>query len=104
MENSFILTDSRNKFEEKEVGVTIVNGYATVLSYNLPTKWCQIAYLGTNELNIFKKLLSKQDFNTKYLLTFEILNKILENGGSFKCFDIGNGFIKEIDNLKDISQ
>jgi choline kinase len=103
MDRSFILIDSQNKFEEKEVGITSVDGFASVLSYNLPVKWCQVAYLSVNELNIFKKLLNKQDFTTKYLLTFEIINKIIENGGSFKCFDIGNSFIKEIDNLKDIN-
>lgn len=103
MSSSFILVDNKNKFDEKEVGVTIVNESASVLSYNLPTKWCQIAYLSANELNIFKRLLNRQDFTTKYLLSFEIINKIIENGGSFRCFDIGDNFIKEIDNLKDIN-
>lgn len=103
MRSSFLLTENKNKFEDKEVGITIVNGYASVLSYNLPTKWCQIAYLNATELDIFKKLLTRQDFNTKYLLTFEIINKIIENGGKFRCFDIEDSFIKEVDNLKDIN-
>jgi len=103
MRSSFLLTENKNKFEDKEVGITVVNGYASVLSYNLPTKWCQIAYLSATELDIFKKLLARQDFNTKYLLTFEIINKIIENGGKFRCFDIEDSFIKEVDNLKDIN-
>jgi hypothetical protein len=37
------------------------------------------------------------------MLTFEIINKIIELGGSFSCIDIGNSFIKEIDSLKDIN-
>lgn len=103
LNESFILVDNSNKFESKEVGVTVVDGKATVLSYDLPTKWCQICFLATNELNILKRLFLKQDFNSKYLLTFEIINNIIENGGKFNCYDTGNYFIKEIDTLKDIN-
>ena len=102
-DRSFLLVDNLNKFEEKEVGVTVVNDQATVLSYSLSTKWCQIAFITGNEMNILRRLLARQDFNTKYLLTFEILNKIIEMGGAFHCYDIGSSFIKEIDNLKDIT-
>ena len=92
-----------NKFEEKEVGVTVVNNKATVLSYNLTTKWCQIAYLAPNETAILRKMFARSDFNAKFLLTFEIINKIIEMGGSFTCYDIENSYIKEIDSLKDIN-
>ena len=103
MQESFLLIDKSGKFEEKEVGLTVVNNKATVLSYNLPTKWCQIAFIAENELSILKKLFMKTDFNAKFMLTFEIINKIIENGGNFNCFDIGNNFIKEIDSLKDLN-
>ena len=103
LNESFLLVDNQNKFEDKEVGITVVNGKATVLSYDLQTKWCQIGFLATEELNILKRLFLKSDFNPDYLLTFEIINKIIENGGKFNCYDIGNSFIKEIDTLKDIS-
>lgn len=103
MDQSFLLVDSGNQFEEKEVGITIVDGAATVLSYSLPTKWCQIAYLAENELCILKKLMMKNDFSSKTFLTFEVINKIIENNGKFNCFEIGKGFIKEIDSLKDIN-
>lgn len=102
-DKSFILVDSSNKFDEREVGVTIVNNFATILSYNLPTKWCQMGFITGKEFEIVKKLFAKQDFNSKYLLTFEIINKIIELGGNFCCFDIGSAFIKEIDSLKDIN-
>ncbi len=103
MDKSCLLIDNSGKIEEKEVGVTVVDGRATVLSYNLPTKWCQIAYLSQNETNILRKLLVRTDFNTRYLLTFEIINKMIEFGASFDCIDIEDGFIKEIDSLKDIN-
>ena len=73
------------------------------MSYTLPIKWCQIAYFTGNEINILRRLLVKPDYNTKYLLTFELINKIIELGGIFKCVDIKDGFIKEIDSLKDIN-
>lgn len=103
MDQSFLLVDSGNQFEEKEVGITIVDGVATVLSYSLPTKWCQIAYLAESELCILKKLMMKNDFPSKTFLTFEVINKIIENNGKLNCFEIGKGFIKEIDSLKDIN-
>lgn len=103
LNESLLLVDSGNKFEEKEVGVTVVNGKATVLCYNLHTKWCQIAFLAEQEVAILRKILLKNDFNSKFLLTFEIINKIIEAGGSFKCVEIEDSFIKEIDSLKDIS-
>lgn len=102
-DKSFILIDSSGQISEKEVGATVVENKLTVLSYNLPIKWCQIAYFSKPECDILKKLLVKQDFDTKYLLTFEILNKMIELGAEFQCFDIKNNFIKEIDSLKDMN-
>ncbi len=103
MDKSCILVDRSNKIEEKEVGVTIVDNKATVLSYNLPIKWCQIAYLNTNDTNLLRRLLIRSDYDTRHLLTFEIINKMIEFGSEFECIDIENNFIKEIDSLKDIN-
>lgn len=103
LNQSCLLIDTNGKFDEKEVGVTVVNQVATVLSYNLPIKWCQIAYLAEKEMNILRKLLLRNDINYKFMLTFEIINKIIELGGSFACIDIEKSFIKEIDSLKDIN-
>lgn len=97
---SFVLTS--NLIADKEVGLTSVNNVASIFSYNLPLKWAQIAFLRDAELEILKKLFLKDD-DYKYNLTFEILNKIIENGGNFKVIDIGNTYIKEIDNIKDIT-
>lgn len=102
-DKSFVLVDSSGQMSEKEVGATVVEDKLTVLSYNLPTKWCQIAYLNKPECDILRKLLIRQDFDTKYLLTFEVLNKMIELGANFQCFDIKNNFIKEIDSLKDMN-
>jgi choline kinase len=103
MDKSALLFDKANRIEEKEVGITIVDGKATMLSYNLPIKWCQIAYLNTNDTNLLRRLLVRSDFDTRHLLTFEIINKMIEFGSEFECIDIENNFIKEIDSLKDIN-
>ena len=100
---SFILVDSSGQILEKEVGITSVNDKLTVMSYDLPVKWCQIAYFNKNETEILRKLLVKQDFETRHLLTFEIINKMLELGADIECVDINTNFIKEIDSLKDIN-
>ena len=102
--NSCVLIDSNGSMEEKEVGVTFdANKNASIFSYNLPTKWCQVAYLNSTEVLILRKILLRNDIDFKYLLTFEILNKLIEFGGNMKCIDIKNTFIKEIDSLKDIN-
>ena len=98
-----MLVDKSNQIEEKEVGVTVVDDKATVLSYNLPIKWCQIAYLNANDTALLRRILLRSDFDTRHLLTFEIINKMIEFGAEFECIDIGNNFIKEIDSLKDIN-
>ena len=103
MNNSFLITDDKNQFEDKEVGVTVVNNKATFLSYNLDTKWCQIAYLNQEAVTTLRKLFIKPEFETRYLLTFEIINKLIDSGIIFNCFDTNGNFIKEIDSLKDLN-
>jgi choline kinase len=96
---SFVLTS--NMFADKEVGLMNINGYVSIFSYSLPTKWAQIAFLRDKELDLLKKIyLKDEDF--KYNLTFEMLNKVIDAGGTFKVVDIQDSPIKEIDNIKDI--
>lgn len=103
MSKSWLLSASNSKMEEKEVGIIKINNVATVMSYDALEKWCQIAYLCSNEMSILKKLFMRPEYDSKYLLTFEIINDIIENGGNFNVLDIGNAFIKEIDSLKDLN-
>lgn len=96
---SFVLTSCL--FNQKEVGLTVVNEYVTIFSYSLSTKWAQIVFLAEKELDILRKIYLK-DEDMKYNLTFEMLNKVIEGGGQFKAIDIKNSYIKEIDTIKDI--
>lgn len=98
---SFALINT--SFNEKEVGVTVVDKYISIFSYGVETKWSQIAFLRNNELEILRKLILKNDFNGKYLLSFELLNKVIELGGKIKPIMISGNKIKELDSMKDIT-
>jgi choline kinase len=102
---SFILVDNQNRFDSKEVGVTVDNNNtANILSYGLNTKWCQIAYITGKELKIAKNLFNKFEEHDKKMLSFEVLNKMISMGACFKCHEPKNMKIIEIDRIKDISK
>lgn len=101
---SFIITDSNNRFHEKEVGVTINDaGIAEILSYGLPTKWGQIAFFTGKELKILKSIFYKFNTINKKLLSFELLNEVIMMGGTFKCYEPNDMSILEIDCIKDLN-
>jgi choline kinase len=99
---SFIIVDSKNQIADREVGVTYVNGWATILSYGLQTKWGQIAFITGKELAILKSICLKNDESLKQKLTFEVINMILTKGGKFKCYEPMDMSIIEIDCMKDL--
>ena len=99
---SFILYEDRGMIDEKEIGVTVINNNATILSYGLEEKWCQIAYLHKRELKILRNIFSNFTKHDKKMLTFEIINKIIELGGSFQAKKLDRAKIVEIDCIKDI--
>ena len=97
---SFVLINTT--FNEKEVGVNIIDKRVAIFSYGLETKWSQIAFLRNEELEILRKLILKNDFKGKYLLTFELLNEVISLGGKFKPFMVNGNKVKELDSTKDI--
>jgi choline kinase len=99
---SFLILDVNNDMDEKEVGVTINKKNVTVLSYGLSKKWCQICFLTGKELKIAKNIFSKFEKVDKKMLSFEILNKIIESGGSFGYYENSNSHVVEIDCIKDL--
>jgi len=103
-DKSFIVVDTKKRFENKEVGVTIANNSkATFFSYGLDTKWCQIAFLTGKEFKIARNLFNKFEPHDKKMLSFEILNKMISLGASFECYEPKNMKIVEIDRIKDIA-
>lgn len=100
--NSFIVVDNNNNIREDEVGVTTSNEKVSILSYGLATKWAQIAYFTKKEYSILKSLFIKYDEKDKKKLSFEIINSVIEMGGSFNCYEPKNMKITEIDRIRDI--
>jgi choline kinase len=99
---SFILYEDRGMIDEKEIGVTVIKNNATILSYGLEDKWCQIAFLQKKELKILRSIFSNFSKHDKKMLTFEVINKIIELGGSFQAKKLNRAKIVEIDCIKDI--
>lgn len=95
---SFLIVDTKNQIKDKEVGLIINDGIAANLSYGLKTKWCQIAFFTGQELSMLKQI---KDKNISNLFLFEIINKIIDMGGTFECYEPKNMKIIEIDCVKD---
>lgn len=100
---SFLIIDGNNNIEDKEVGVTVNKNSVSILSYGLKKKWCQICYLTGKELRILKNIFSKFKESDKKMLSFELLNKVIENGGTFQYYENSESKIVEIDCIKDIN-
>lgn len=103
-DKSFVIIDTKKRFNTKEVGLTVGgNSKATFFSYGLETKWCQIAFFTGKEFKIAKNLFNKFETHDKKMLSFEILNKMISLGASFECYEPRNMKIVEIDRIKDIA-
>ena len=100
---SFLVLDTNNDMDEKEVGATVNEKHVSILSYGLSKKWCQIFYLTGRELKILKNIFSKFKTQDKKMLSFELLNKVIENGGSFNFYEKKGSRVVEIDCIKDLN-
>ncbi len=98
---SFVLASS-SMMNDREVGVTRVKNKATIFSHGLDLKWCQIVYLCGKELKLLRQLFIKHSEETKKMLTFEVLNLIINKGGNIKVIEPQDGSILEIDCMKDL--
>lgn len=99
---SFVVYEDRGMMDEKEIGLTIMKNKATILSYGLEKKWCQAAFFKGKELKILRNIFSTFSNQDKKMLTFEIINKIIDSGGSFQAQRLEKSKIIEIDCIRDI--
>jgi choline kinase len=99
---SFILIDTKQRMKDKEVGVTLHNDEATILSYGLDTKWCQIAFFTGLELELLRSICVKTKPEYKNMFTFEAINKVIDMGGSFICLEPKSMSLMEIDYIRDL--
>jgi len=102
-DKSFLIVDNQNQINSKEVGITIVNKRATILSYGLTTKWCQMAYITGKEFETIKNIYLRGNETIKKMLLFEIINLAISKGGSFICHEPENMSILEIDCMRDLA-
>tara|TARA_R110002020_G_scaffold464684_1_gene685567 strand:+ start:8234 stop:8917 length:684 start_codon:yes stop_codon:yes gene_type:complete len=97
---SCIVTTDQGMGDE-EVGCVIdKHNKLTNLMYDLPSKWGQIALFVDKELELLKQLCWDEKNSTKF--GFEIINQIMDKGGSFTCVYDKNIKIVDIDSSKDI--
>ena len=101
-EKSFVIVDNQNRFKDSEVGLTKNQERLSILSYGLPEKWAQIAFVTGNEYEILRSIFNKYEAQDKKRLSFEIINTIIEMGGKFACYEPRGMKITEIDRIKDI--
>ena len=95
-----VVVDSKSRFKENEVGVTIVDGLVTNFAYGLPNKWSQIAYFENESFEVLKSLCSDKRKNKLY--PFELFNIIINNGINVKAKEPKGLLIREVDSLKDL--
>jgi hypothetical protein len=85
LKESTLVVDQKNSMLSDDVGVTVVDEYATIMSFAIRhPKWCRFAFFTGRELKLLKAFISDRNNNKLYL--FEALNFIMEKGGKFKAF------------------
>jgi hypothetical protein len=81
--SSTLVVDEHSRMLKDDIGATIVNGEATILSMTLPVKWCKIAYFENKEANLLRQFCANRDNGKMFL--YECLNEILIKGGKFQA-------------------
>ena len=72
------------------------------MMYDLPDKWGQIAYFQGLELGYLKEIVWNR--NNSRLFGFEVINKIIERGGTFECQKTEKIKLIDVDTSKDIER
>ena len=101
-DGSCAVVDTKSRFKNEEIGVTVVNDKISSFAYGLDTKWAQIIYLTGTELNIFRELCFDRKKNRLY--PFEILNMVINRGGKIKAIEPDEMEILEVDSLRDLQK
>jgi choline kinase len=97
---SCVIINTDKQIRDFKVGVTVVDGYISRFSYGLPIKWGQITYLAGKEVKLFRAASNLQEHKKYY--GFELLNIVLEQGGTLKAVEPDDMKLYEIDSSKDI--
>ena len=101
-EESKVVVDLGRNIRDEEVGVLFNKEVVTNFSYAIDQKWCQIAYLAPHEMALFEDISSKKEHDRWF--GYEVLNEVIEQGGSFLPVEQSGMKIAEIDNPRDLRQ
>jgi len=99
---SCLIYDSNDQIDANNIGVTIVDNFATTFSYDIPTKWCHIVYLSQRETKMLKTLCNKKDRAKMYL--HEVLQLMLQRIGKIRAMEPTGMEIVKIDTSRDLQQ
>ena len=99
---SIVVIDDHNRMKSEEVGVMHYGNQVTNLSYALDDKWCQIAFLSDKELKLFEAIAGREE--SARWFGYEVLNKVIDAGGSLVPHIPSGLRIFEIDSPKDIKK
>ena len=94
-DQSCLIYDSKNQIDESNIGVTVINGYATAFSYDIEDKWCHIVYLTVKDVTVLKNICNKRDRSKMYL--HEALSIMLQRKGKLRAIEPSNMEIVKID-------
>lgn len=97
---SYVVCDSFGQFKQEEIGCTVIDKYVSCFAYGLPTKWAQILFLTGRELNLFWELGERPE--SRKLYTFEVLNKMIEQGAHLRAVEPKDMKIVEVETNKDV--
>jgi len=97
-----LIYDSNNQIDTSNIGLTVIDGYATTFAYEIEDKWCHIAYLTKRETQILRTICNKRERGKMYL--HEALDITLQRIGKMRAIEPVNMEIVKIDNSRHLSQ
>jgi choline kinase len=98
---SSILINKSKYVEDSEVGCNIIDGNLKYMIWSFQNKWGQMLYLEGKELDIFLDLINQE--RTKKYFLFEIVNKVIDLGGTIKSYETEQTMF-DIDSYKDLNK
>lgn len=99
---SGLLLDEKDSMDIDEVGIEETNDYVKQLAYKNSKKWAQIALLTKEDADEFARLAMIKR-NTR-MFSFEIFNKMIESGRSFKIYHNHEMKVVDIDDREDLDK
>lgn len=92
-----------SKDQNQYVGAVVQDNIITNLSYGLPQRWCEIAYLTGKELKLFEKIAFNHEVSAGWFF-HEGLNTVINSGGILLAHQSPSIKFISIESTEDISQ